>query len=351
MTVSDDEFSARLRSAASLDALHSGLSAERVLASSRRARRRRTAGLSAVTAVVALAVVAVGAGWTGVDGGAEPVPAAAPLLGILPVAAVGHGCAEVPVPGLSDPDQVVPTDRWGSLAPVAGILHLVDDRTPEYAVVTSGPAVCDAVPVAVLHDEDGQRGVVVYRDVTEPFRGITDLDEATVLGHPADVLSPPAGHHYVSWTDDDGVRWFAEAAGLSVEELAETLTASLDDTGLATVPEGFESVPVPEHEPDGTVYRWAVQYEAGGYTYLEVTSPARAPVEARAAWPGEQQYTTVGDAAAVYLPDEQGGAGIRWNTAEASYRLVIAGADLTELRETAERLEPVTPDDPRLPVP
>ncbi|WP_448071801.1 hypothetical protein [Georgenia yuyongxinii] len=92
-----------------------------------------------------------------------------------------------------------------------------------------------------------------------------------------------------------------------------------------------------------------MQYEAGRYVYLEVTTPARAPVETMASWAGDQQYTTVGDARAVYLPLEQGGAGIRWNTPEASYRLVVAGADLPELQEIAEGLEHITPDDPRLP--
>jgi hypothetical protein len=318
----------------------------------RRARRTRRAvaiagvSVAAAAAAVILPVVDLG-------GRESPSPPAAQFLGVLPAAAVGLGCTNEfdPVPGLSDPDQVVARDVWGSLAPVREILYLVGDRSPEMVQVTSGPAVCDAIPVAVLHDEAGQRGIVVYRDVTEPFRGATNLGEVTVRGYAAKVLSPPAGHHFVSWTDDGGVRWFVEAAGVSVDELSATLTASLDDAGLATVPDGFQAVPIPAHDPNGTVYRWSVQYEAGGYVYLEVTSPARAPVETRAAWAVDQQYTTVGDARAVYLPHEQGGAGIRWMTEEASYRLVVAGADLPELREMAENLERVSPDDPRLPQP
>ncbi|NTW40211.1 MAG: hypothetical protein HGA44_10050 [Cellulomonadaceae bacterium] len=204
----------------------------------------------------------------------------------------------------------------------------------------------------MLTDEAGQGGIVVYRDVTEPFRGATHLAEVTVRGYPAKVLSPAARHHYASWTDADGVRWFVEAAGLTVDELVATLDLSLDDAGLARVPEGYQAAAIPEHDPTGTDYRWSVQYETGGYIYLEVTSPARVPVEARAAWgDDDQQYTTVNGERALYLPYEQGGAGIRWATEDASYRLVVAGADLTQLREMAEHVELVTADDPRLPTP
>lgn len=310
----------------------------------RRSQVRRVvavAGLSAAAAVVAVVLPTVDRGSEG----------SAPFLGVLPAAAVGLGCSneQDPVPGLSDPDEVVPRNRWGSVPAVGEILHVVDGRTPDSAQVTSGPAVCDAIPVAVLHDEAGNRGIVVYRDVTEPFRGVTTLGETTVRGYRAQVLTPPAGHHFVSWTDDAGVRWFVEAAGLSVDELAVALTASLDDTGLATVPDGFRAVAVPADDPTGTLYRWSAQYDKGRYVYLEVTTPARTPVEARAAWGVEQQYTTVGGHRAVYLPQEQGGAGLRWATEEASYRLVVAGADLPELQAIASDLEHISPDDPRLP--
>lgn len=340
MTYSDDEFAARLRTAVQAGAMHSGLEAERVLAASLRAQRRRTVGASAAAVAVVVAAVAIGPSWAGVGGRGEPVPA---------VPAVGHACRELPTPGLSDPETEVPPARWDSVPAIRGILHLVDERVPQYARVTSGPAACDTIPVAVLHDEPGQRGIVVYRDVAEPLLGATDVQGATVRGYPAHVVSPPAGHHFVSWTDDDDVTWFAEAAGLTVDELTATLTASLDDTGLATTPDGFASVAVPPHDPDGTVYRWSVQYEAGGYAYLEVTSPVRTPVETLGAWALDQEYTTVGDHRAVYLPEEQGGAGLRWATEDAGYRLVVAGADLPELRRIAEGLEAVAPDDPRLP--
>ncbi|NCT92400.1 hypothetical protein GXB85_15805 [Cellulomonas sp. APG4] len=317
-------------------------------------RRRRALGVRRLTAAAGVAAVAavvwpLGGNGDG-DGPSTGVPQA---LGVLPAAAVGMGCTneDLPVPGLSDPDQPVPRDLWGSVPQVRESLYLVGDRTPETAHVTSGPAVCDAIPVAVLHDEVGRRGVVVYRDVTQAFRGATNLGRTTVRGHAAQVLSPPAGHHFVSWTDDEGIRWFTEAAGVSVEELVGILDTSLDDDGLVATPEGFRSVPVHAPDPEGTVYRWTVQYESGGYLYLEVTTPARGAVEMRASWATEQQYTTVGDVRAVYLPQEQGGAGLRWTTDEASYRLVVAGADLAELQEIATSLEHVSPDDPRLPRP
>ncbi|GEA85221.1 hypothetical protein [Cellulomonas gelida] len=316
-----------------------------------RARRRTrrvvlVAGLSVAAAALAVVVPVLGRGET-----ETPSPVAR-ILGVIPAAAVGENCSnqQDPVPGPADPDRPVARDQWARIPAVRGLLHLVGDRVPEHSAVSSGPGVCDAIPVAVLHDEPGRRGIVVYRDVTEPFRGVgPTLDDATVRGFAAHVLSPPAGHHYVAWTDDDGIRWFVEANGMTVPELVATLDSALDDTGLAAVPDDYVAVPVPPHDPTGTVYRWTVQYDEGGYVYLEVTSPARTPVDARASWPGEQEYTTVAGVRALYLPQEQGGAGLRWSTADASYRLVVAGADLAQLREIAEHLEPVSPDDPRLP--
>ncbi|CAM5785782.1 hypothetical protein [Cellulomonas persica] len=337
---------------ASLDRARTRVDADRHgVANLGRARRhtRRVvlvAGLSVAAAALAVVVPVVGREDT-----ERPSPVAR-ILGVIPAAAVDANCSnqQDPVPGPADPDRPVERGEWSTIPTVRGLLHLVGDRTPEFAAVSSGPAVCDAIPVTVLHDEPGKRGIVVYRDVTEPFHGAEAiLKDATVRGFPAQVLSPPAGHHYLSWTDADGIRWFVEANGMTVPELVATLDAALDDTGLAAVPDGYEAVPVPPHDPTGTVYRWSVQYEQGGYVYLEVTSPARTPVDARAAWPGEQEFTTVAGVRALYLPQEQGGAGLRWVTDDVSYRLVVAGADLAELQEVAESLEPVSLDDPRLP--
>ncbi|NTW42204.1 MAG: hypothetical protein HGA44_20385, partial [Cellulomonadaceae bacterium] len=153
---------------------HQARPARRVLA---------VAGLSVAAAVVAV-ILPLG----------NPASTDSPtsILGVLPAAAVGLGCTNEsdPVPGLSDPDQVVPRQQWATLSPVRQIMFLVGDGTPELASATSGPAVCDAIPVAVLTDEAGQGGIVVYRDVTEPFRGATHLAEVTVRGYPAKVLSP-----------------------------------------------------------------------------------------------------------------------------------------------------------------
>ncbi len=63
MTLSTDEYAAQLRASARLDDLHSGLEPERVLLSSRRAKRRRSVAVSLVAIVGATAVaLAVPAG-------------------------------------------------------------------------------------------------------------------------------------------------------------------------------------------------------------------------------------------------------------------------------------------------
>ncbi|MCR6688769.1 hypothetical protein [Cellulomonas sp.] len=315
------------------------------------ARRKRAGRVLAVAALsAAAAALAVVLPVTGRSGQEPPSPVAQ-LLGVIPAAAVGAGCSNegLPVPGPSDPDAVVPRDQWSQLPEVAGLLAVVGDRTADSAFVVSGPALCDAIPVAVLHDPAGERGIVVFRDVTEPFRGAEEiLTDATVRGYPAQVLSPPAGHHFISWTDDAGIRWFAQANGVTVPELTAVLDEALDDEGFAAAPPGFRAVPVPPHDAAGTVYRWAVQYDEGPFVYLEVTSPARVPVEVYATWPGEREFTTVGGHRAVFTPEDQGGAGLRWTTDAASFRLIVEGADLASLREIAEHLEPVTVDDPRI---
>lgn len=314
----------------------------------RRKRARRV--LAVATLSAAAAALAVVLPVTGRSGQEPPSPVAQ-LLGVIPAAAVGAGCSneELPVPAPSDPDAEVSRDQWSQLPKVARLLAVVGDRTADYASVVSGPAVCDAIPVAVLHDQAGERGIVVYRDVTEPFRGAEEiLTDAIVRGYPAQVLSPPAGHHFISWTDDAGIRWFAEANGVTVPELTAVLDEALDDEGFVAAPPGFRAVPVPPHDPAGTVYRWRVQYDEAPYVYLEVTSPAREPVEVYAAWPRELEFTTVDGHRAVFTPDGQGGASLVWTTDAASFRLIVEGADLATLREIAEHLEPVTADDPRI---
>lgn len=311
-----------------------------------KARRRSTRVLTGAAVAVAAAAFAVVLPVIDVNDNKSTGPAVAQFLGVLPAAAADAGCtnANLPLPGPADPDREVPQSSWSQLPEVTRILYTLPEQATADGRVMSSPAICDALPVVVLYDDAGDRGINVYRDVTEVFRGINGLTSTTVQGRPAQVLTPPAGCHYITWVDASGVRWFAEANGMTVDELTSTLDTSLDGHGLISVPAGYLSAPVMTVDPESTVYRWSAQY---GGTFLEVTTPPRFPVQTRSAWPFETQYTTFDGRDASYLPVGQGGAELRWNTDTANFRLIVPGADLAELQRIAAGLELLPLDDDR----
>jgi hypothetical protein len=265
------------------------------------------------------------------------------------VAAQGTGdaCPSRPVPAApADPDVTVPREVWSTSPEITPTLWTVPGREVESASVQSSATSCRSLPIAVLFSTVPQRGIAIYRDVHEALARVPadQLEDVTVRGRPGQVLTPPAGLHHLVWADAAGVEWYAEASGVTVDELIDVLDEALDDDGLASTPDGFS---VAEMPPPGaaTLFRTTVTYADG--SILAVTSPTGAPVELSLADAvGREELTTVGDKSAVFTPEHQSGAKLSWATEKASFALFVPGASLDDLRGLAASLVPIAPDDP-----
>jgi len=108
--------------------------------------------------------------------------------------------------------------------------------------------------------------------------------------------------------------------------------------GVASVPAGYEDAPVPKEPTKGLVYRWQQQY---GSAWLEVTSPARLPVQAVASRQKDVVLTTFDGHDAFYLKDAQGGSLLGWNAGGATFRLTVPDADVEQLKALAATIVPL----------
>ena len=309
---------------------------------------RRTLSLAAATVVIGAVSVVVphlGLGHESANG------VAASAWGLLPASADAAGCHNktLPVPGPFDPDTYVGPDSWAEIPAISRVLYTIEGRSLVGGGVNESPGVCDARPIAVFYGADLARAISVYRDVNDVFYGAPEslLAPVVVQGNPGRVLTPPAGVHYLTWVDSDGIRWFVEASGMSVDDLIAALDGTVGAAGAPAAPAGYVAADIPESDPSETVFRWTATFADG--TYLEVTTPVRAPVEAvLSTGKTGAELTSVGSWRALYVPQDQGGASLRWSTPEATFRLVVPGASEADLVRDAVRLVLTSPSDARL---
>jgi len=331
------------------------------------------AGLATTTAAAVLvATVVVGPGGTPGES-----PSRGPLLGLVPAAAAADpSCAGAQVD--EDLSTPVPSSAWAD-SPVADVAALVGERRPDRVSASQEVRHCPvAVAAAVVFDPDQVRGVNVYRDVaTGSLTQIETLgtaDEVSLRGVDAWVLSwvndPGVPRQRLTWIDQDGARWYAVAEGMAVHDTVALLDAlEFDDDGAldpASVPDDFAAASNIDPEiGERSPYTWSVEYGAsdrtvvddrdGGlveqtgpsYRYLEVSTPATAPVEAEIA-EFRNEIVDLDGTPAAWTLQGQGGAELRWVRDGVRYRLVAPVDSLDAMREIARSVEHVALDDPRL---
>lgn len=331
-----------------------------------------TAGLATATAVAVLGVTAV----VGPSGEPGQPPSQARLLGLVPAAAAANpACGAASV----DEDLSTPMDRsaWSS-SPVADVAAVVGQRRPDRVTVYEEVRHCPtAVASAVIYDPDEVKGINIYRDVASghltEIERLGAADKVSVRGVDGWVLSwtndPGVPRQRLTWIDQDGVRWYAVAEGMPERDTLAVLDAlefdGAGDLDPSSVPDGLEHAPVLDPEVgERSTYTWGVEYgtddravveQDGGsfdqpgpsYLYLEVTTPATAPVEAEVA-EFRNDIIDFDGTRAAWTPHGQGGAELRWVEDGVRYRLVAQVEDLEAMREVARTVEPVDLDDPRL---
>ncbi|MFD6179345.1 MULTISPECIES: hypothetical protein [unclassified Isoptericola] len=330
-----------------------------------------TAGLAtaAAAAVLAVAVVATP--------GADPGKAPSGPLGLVPAAAAADpSCSAAEVD--ADLSTPMPRDTWAD-SPVADVAAVVGQGRAGRVTAFENFRHCPvAVASAVVYAPGAVQGLNVYRDVAAgPLTRIEDLgsaDQVTLRGADGWVLAwvndPDVPRQRLTWIDGSGVRWYAVAEGMAEKETVTLLDAlEFDADGIldpASVPAGFESAPVIDPEVgERSTYRWSVEYGPddrvvtrdadGGHVevpgpssaLLEVTTPAIAPVEAEVAEFG-LQLVDLNGVRAVWTPQGQGGAELRWVRSGVRYRLVAQVDTLDAMRTIARSVEHVDLDDPRL---
>lgn len=331
-----------------------------------------TAGLATATAVAVLAVTAA------MGPGGEPgqQPSQARLLGLVPAAAAANpACGAASV----DQDLSTPMDRstWSS-SPVADVAAVVGQRRPDRVTVYEEIRHCPAaVASAVIYDPDELKGINVYRDVAAghltEIETLAAADTVSLRGVDGWVLAwtnePGVPRQRLTWIDQDGVRWYAVAEGMLEGDTLAVLDAlefdAEGDLEPSSVPDGLEHAPVLDPEVgERSTYTWAAEYGVEGgtvveqdggsfdqpgptYLYLEVTTPATAPVEAEVA-EFRNEIVDLDGKRAAWTPHGQGGAELRWVQDGVRYRLVAQVDGLEAMRELARTVEPVDLDDPRL---
>jgi hypothetical protein len=182
-------------------------------------------------------------------------------------------------------------------------------------------------------------------------------------------LTPPAGHHFVSWVEPDGVRWLAIADGVSISELVRWLdTATLAGTHVpaATQAPGMVRAPLTstaQNAIPAVTYTWEADYGAPartpdsggvqalprGYASLQIVVGPSDPVVSQLSWGHIGDIvTSVNGEPAVYNPNSEGGSLLRWTHHDATYRLFVNAHSLETSLELASRVEPVAVNDPRV---
>ena len=349
----------------------------------RHARRLALAGAAALSVTAAAVILPTAHDLGGLTGGGENPSAAAPgaplgplTTGLLPAAAADDASCTPEVLG-SETAHAVDRDLWAS-GPIGSVMDLVGERRPDHVWAYAADRHCPtAVAAAVVYDAATTRGVNVYRDVaTDPVTAVEEVGRAReqsvrgVAGHAlAWVNDDGRPRQRITWIDDDGVRWYAESDGMPVEDTVAVLDALAFDADGAllqdSTPAGFTAAPVTDpavgEEP---TYTWIAEYagdestfveQDGGllevtsreYMYLEVTTPALEPVEARVAAFGDQVVDLDGVPAA-WTEHGQGGAQLAWTAGGARYRLTAVVGSLDEMLALARTVRAVEPTDERL---
>lgn len=336
------------------------------------ASRTRRAGRVVLVgaAAVVLTGVAVVVGPTLTDRGTDTAPPVA-MSGIFPLPAAAAGdprCLTDVLRGGGGYQQPA-RELLGTPGLDAAARTLRDVEPVRLSIEVSDFPCGQAVPAAVFHAPDGSGGISLYPDVADPWPGLKAPDDLTVRGQSGRTLSPGAGHHFVTWVEPDGTRWFVVANGLDVP----TLTAWLDTlplSGTTVAPEaaapGMQRVPdqaTPEPGPS-RVLAWDLGYgdaeaiDADGDGYddgvpagvmsLHVEVGAAEPVESALSWaiPG-RQVTTLDGRVAVWSSGHEGGSALRWSDGTRTY-LLMGAPTLDDALALARTVEPIALDDPRV---
>lgn len=244
----------------------------------------------------------------------------------------------------------VPSSRWpGQLDHGWTVPDVPVTASP---TLQSAPVECAGqVAAAVFADAAAGRAVAVFAGQRLPGEGIAAPDASLAE---AKVGTTGSGDHFVEWADEAGHPWYAQAGGVSVEELRtilEGLVYGADGSVTGPVPEGFEQVETPEVEPGTTLYLWRMLHDEVS-SYLWVTWPVTTPIEAGLTDGRDNQAVEFDGGVALYSPGLPGVSAnppsLRWEEDGARFWLLDSGADLETLKERARSVRPLDLDGPEL---
>lgn len=330
---------------------------------SRRAVRVGAIGLAAVATLAAGTILPLGS--------QRDTPTAQmqlPLgLGAVPAAATDEAACE-----LAFTSAVDRTD-WASTPGIVESAALIGDPpVPLTGIyVRHTDLNCpDAVPAAVLYDDDPVRGVSVWPDVQDPFAGIEDVPDEPPLGHVVvdghEALLRDFGDETIqlTWFAADGTRWMAMSSGFSLADALSLLgTLSFDGFTLdvSSVPADLTVAEASSVPPTTSATEWSTVYGEEDAqpavdpptTTLSTTSSFTAPPEVAASMAADSTaFAEVDGAHAVYTTNGLDQAlvthgWLRWTRDGVRYTLVGPWT-FDELVALAEKVEPVALDDSRV---
>lgn len=335
----------------------------------RRERRRR----SRIALIAAAAVVVAGVGFVASTvlpsrvtekvpptlAGAFPLPAAAagdPRCLVDPIAPSGQedgaaGAAVASVPGAADAAYLLPGAGPTSLT----------------AATESYPC-GQAAPAAAFYAPDGSAGISLYADVLEPtFAREHKAKDVSIRGATGRIITPPAGHHFLTWVEPDGTRWLVIAQGLTVGGLVawlDSATLSGRTVAPAVAAPGMQRAQQSSLGNTHTkrVIAWEAMYDKGsvrtgegmdgpapGTMDLRVSVGGTDSVAAGLSWAIPNRVVTqVNGYLAEWSSGHEGGSELDWTDDEGRTFQLFGAASLDEALELAGHLEHVTFDDPRV---
>ena len=255
-----------------------------------------------------------------------------------------------------------------SVPELAAASYLIGGAAPDGLAIRGETYPCGvALADAVFYDPAGTGGISLYADVADPFTHVS-TGTVPVRGTEAHVLTHPAGHHFVTWSEPDGIRWYVVARGMSVAQLASWLdTAPLAGVSVgadASVP-GMVRTADLARAPEGpsTLWAWDVTYaglstarvESGygdtpaGAVTLRVLVGPQDDLTARRSWAiRDRVLTTVDGVPATYTQHSEGGSLLVWSKDGATFQLFVGAHTLEASQAVAAQLEHVALDDPRV---
>lgn len=327
-----------------------------VLAPAKVGRRRARAAVSVAASVTLLG--AAGLGVTLLR--AEPVQALRldDAGALVPAAPGDPACLTDPLAPAPASQQLGP-DASTHLPAGARELAVAAGSVPRSVRLEAEAYPCGAPePAAVFAARDGSVAVTFYAATASPtFSGAP----VQVRGRAGRVATPPAGHHFLTWREPDGVRWTVVANGMTSDDLVEALAdADLRGTtvGGSTALLGLPRETPPPAAEDWTdvTFVWTVDLgvqqgptdQAAAATLLVQAGPEES-LGARLSWasPG-RVMTTVRSVPAAFVPWSEGGSSLSWVVDGRSYVLLVEAHSLDLSRAIAERLVPTSADDARV---